>query len=226
MRLVYFLALSCLFLITACKKDKNNDSFQFHTDYFPIVEGQYIIYEATEMKHDDDALQHDTLRYWLKTKIGQIYFDNQGRVAREFLRYSSNDLGMTWQFEDVWTTILANNRLELVEENERIVKLVFAPTLAKEWDANVFNTKDKQNVSYSSIHESFSVNGNIFDSTVTVDQANFLSLVDLRRQNEVYAKGIGLVSKYYKDLTIEDFDTLNVKKGKELYYNCISFGIE
>lgn len=226
MRIIHFLILSFFFVLMSCKKDKNDSAIQFHTDYSPIEEGRYVIYAATEIQHDDDVLQHDTLSYLLKTVIGQIYYDNEGRAAREYLRYTSIDSAVSWQLKDVWTTILEGNRLELIEENQRIVKLLFAPTLSKEWDINVYNSKPKQNAIYSSIHESYSINGNSFDSTITVKQADFFSLVDLKRQNEVYAKGVGMVSKYYKDLTIENFDSLNVKKGKELYYNCISFGIE
>lgn len=226
MRKFHFITLSLLIILFSCKKDKNGSSIQLHTDYSPIVEGRYIIYNATEIEHDDAVLQHDTLHYLLKTVIGQVYYDNEGRAAREYLRYTSMDSAATWQLKDIWTTILDGNRLELVEENQRMVKLLFAPTTSKEWDINVYNTKPKQNAYYSSIHESYSINGNTFDSTISVRQADFFSLVDLKRQNEVYAKGVGMVSKYYKDLTIENFDSLNVKKGKELYYNCISFGIE
>lgn len=211
---------------SSCKKDKNSDSVQLHTDYAPIEEGRYVIYEVSEMTHDDAVNQHDTVYYWLKTKIGQLYFDNEGRAAREFLRYTSLDSGATWLLKDIWTTILDGNRLELLEENQRIVKLLFAPTSAKEWNINAFNTLPKENVLYSSIHKPFSVNGNNFDSTVTVQQEDFFSLVDYRKKNEVYAKKVGLVSKYFKDLTIDNFDTLNVLKGKELYYNCVSFGME
>lgn len=217
----------CLFLfIVACKKDQSNTSFQMHTDYAPIEEGRFVIYNATEIIHDDAVNQHDTLNYLLKTKIGQIYYDNEGRAAREFLRYTSIDTGATWQLKDTWTTILDGNRFELVEENQRVVKLLFAPTKSKEWNMNVYNTLPKQNINYSSIHAPFSINNNSFDSTLTVKQADFFSLVDYKKQNEVYAKRVGLVSKYFKDLTIANFDTLNVVKGKELYYNCISFGLE
>jgi len=84
---------------------------------------------------------------------------------------------------------------------------LFGPTNAKEWNINASNTLPKQNILYSAIHTSFSVSGNNFDSTVTAKQEDFFS-------------------KYFKDFTIDNFDTLNVLKGKELYYNCISFGME
>lgn len=222
-----FLYLFCLLVfLSACKKNDSEISPQLHTDYFPLKKGQFVIYETTQITHDENVSQHDTLRYWLKTIVGQLYVDNEGRAAHEFLRFVSNDLGFSWQIQDVWTAILDGNRLELVEENERVIKLLFAPTFSKEWNLNAYNSKPYQVAVYSKIHEPFTLNNNFFDSTITVKQADLFSFVDFREQSEVYAKGIGLVSKYYKNLEIDNFDTLNVQKGTELYYNCISFGFE
>jgi hypothetical protein len=89
MRILCFLVIGLFTL--SCKKDNKNPPFLLHSDYSPLEEGRYVIYEAIEIIHDDDALQHDTLKYWLKTSIGKIYLDNGGRSAREFLRYTSSD---------------------------------------------------------------------------------------------------------------------------------------
>ena len=44
-------------------------------------------------------------------------------------------------------------------------------------------------------------------------------------ENEEFNE-INKMSKFYKDLTIANFDTLNVQKGTELYYTCFAFGIQ
>jgi hypothetical protein len=59
-----------------------------------------------------------------------------------------------------------------------------------------------------------------------VDQENFFSMIDYRRKSEVYAKNVGMISKYYKALKISNFDTVKVKYGKELFYKLINFGIQ
>jgi len=61
---------------------------------------------------------------------------------------------------------------------------------------------------------------------VVVEQEEFSSLVDHRRKYEVYAKGVGLIHKYYKDLEIQNFDTLNVKNGNEVFYYLTGYGFE
>ncbi len=218
---------SLLFIfVFSCKKNKSNAEFSLHTEYFPLEEGRYVVYEAMEIEHDHPLNIHDTLHYWLKSKVGDIFIDNSGRSAREIIRSVSFDFGASWQNKDIWTSILDGNKAETVEENKRRLKLVLAPSLDKEWDINAFNTDPTEKARYGWIHLPFSLNGFNYDSTVVVEQANYFTLVDYKRQNEVYAKGIGLVQKVYKNLEIANFDTLNVQKGKELYLNCISFGFE
>ncbi len=191
-----------------------------------MTEGRFVEYKAMEIHHDDESGIHDTSTYMLRTVVGQIYIDNAGRVGRELRRYTSFDDGVTWQILDVWSQFRDNFRAELVEENQKIIKLVFAPSTDKTWNINAFNTLQAKQAEYGEIHEAFSLNGLTFDSTLTVIQDDFFSLVDLRRQSERYAKNIGLVEKYHKDLIIENFDTLNPIKGHELFYQVVNYGIQ
>lgn len=220
----FFISLAVLF--SACKKENTSQSIQLHTDYFPLQEGRYIIYTAQEIVHDDDAGVHDTVKFQLKTVWGEIYEDNLGRVGREFLRYKSYDQGQTWQLTDVWSGFVSSSSAEMVEENQRKIKLVFAPTEDKVWNINSLNNLNAQEAFYENIHQPYSWNNHQFDSTVTVIQADFFSLVDYQKQKEMYAKNVGLIEKSYKDLVIENFDTLHPKKGNEIWYRLIDFGIE
>jgi hypothetical protein len=51
-------------------------------------------------------------------------------------------------------------------------------------------------------------------------------MIDYRRKYEIYAKGIGLVHKYWKDIKISSFDTLNVTYGDEMFYTVIGYGFQ
>jgi hypothetical protein len=217
------LILSCLF---GCKK-KQAEIPNMHLNYFGLIPGRYVIYDVKEIYHDVDLNpQHDTIKYQLKTVIGDVFLDDQGRSAREFKRYKRNNFTDSWVISDVWTALINNYKAELVEENQRIIKMVFAPTKEKNWNPNAFNSFDSTNYYYSNIHLPFSVNNLSFDSTVTVKQDYFFSLIDYRNQHETYAANVGLVSKTYKNLYISNFDTLNVQKGTEIHYQCIQFGFE
>lgn len=191
-----------------------------------MVQGRFIIYDAIEINHDEDAGIHDTVHFQLKTLIGENYTDNQGRIGKEYLRYKSFDSGVSWQYSDTWVQFSEGNRAELIEENQKKVKLIFAPKVDLEWDLNAYNANPEQLAYYSLVHQPMILGGFNFDSTATVVQKDFFSLVDLQKQSEVYAKNVGMIQKSYKDLIIENFDTLQPQKGKEFFYNLIDFGFE
>jgi hypothetical protein len=219
------LAVLIAVLIVSCKKDTNQTDF--HEDYFPLNEGHFIIYDVVEINHDvDNAVQHDTMYYQLKTVIGDTVIDNLGRVARKYLRYTRVSSSDIWELTDVWTTILDGTLAELMEENQRIIKLILPPTSNKKWNPNSFTVLPELEAYYASINTPKTLNSLVFDSTLTVEQEDFFSMVDYRRKYEVYAKNVGMVKKVFKDLIIAGFDKTNVQKGKELELTCTDFGVE
>ncbi len=223
-RLVVFLVVSLL-LFTACKKVVE-ETYSSNHNYFGLIDGRFVIYDVYEMNHDDAINVHDTIHYQLKTWIDSIYIDNEGRTNKQFKRYKRDNDMSSWVLIDVWTAIIDGNNAELVEENQRKVKLVFPIFLNTTWNPNAFNNLGVETSTYSRVHKSLSLNGYNFDSTATVLQKDFLSLVDCRKQWEIYAANVGLVYKFYKDLEIENFDTLSVIKGNEIHYSLIEYGAE
>ena len=220
------LLLAAFLFPVGCKK-KTTPLLNLHTNYFGLTPGRYVIYEVQEMSHDINLNpKHDTISYQLKTVIGEEIIDDQGRKVREFKRYKRNNSSNNWVLSDLWTAYINASKAELVEENQRKIKLVFAPTPEKTWNPNAFNSLDSLKYYYSNIHKPLSYDEISFDSTLTVKQDEFHSLIDYKVQTEIYATKIGLISKTFKDLIIENFDTLNVRKGTEIHYKCIEYGFE
>jgi hypothetical protein len=217
---------SVLLFLLACEKD-TTEQISFDYEYYDLTPGRFCIYDVVDIEHDENqAVQHDTTYYQLKTVIGDTFIDNSGRITRKFLRYTRDSIQDNWLLKDVWTTLIENNKAELVEENQRIVKLVFKPTYEKVWNINMFNISSKINAKYAAIDQPFTIGNQVFDKTLKVDIQNFFSLVDDRVKYDVYAKNVGLIYKYFKDNTIANFDKNTIKKGKELYYTLVSYGIE
>lgn len=218
------LIISGFLIVFSCKKE--DKPFDFQYDYYPLKKGCYVEYEVKQIIIDDALGQDDTLLYFIKTKIGDTIIDNQGRIAHRFERYLRYDPAQPWQLKDTWTTLIDGGRAELTEENQRIIKLVFAPTKFKAWNCNAYTIDKPLDCYYRDLYASSSINGFSFDSTVTVEQEHDSSAVDYRRKYEQYAKHVGMFYKHYKDLRIVAGDTLNVIKGKELYMRLIGYGIE
>ena len=226
MKFRFFIVLGITLVFFGCKKG-DNSPVSFHYDYYPILKGHYVVYDVLEVRHDVQAIiQRDSSSYQLKVVIGDTILDLENEIANRFFRYTRSDESQQWQLKDVWTTKLSSNRAELVEENQRVIKLVFAPSKDKNWNANAFNTFNKLDCVYEDIHKPKTISGYNFDSTLVVEQEDFFSLIDHRRKYEVYAKGVGLVRKFYKDHQIMNFDTLDIRKGNEVHYNLVEFGVE
>lgn len=222
-RTLFFLILLTAIPFTGCKKKDNPN---FHLEYFGMQTGRFVIYDVTEITHDTQLIPaHDTIRYQLKTVWEGEYLDNEGRTASVFRRYKRDTDSDPWVLSDVWTGIYDGIRAELIEENQRVVKLVFAPTLGKEWNANAYNNLGTLDCYYESVHVDTTINGVLFDSTVFVRQDNFVSLIDSVQKYEVYAKHVGLLTKFSKDNRY-DFGDSEPQTGTEVYYNYVSHGFE
>ena len=224
-KFVYVIPL--LLLLLSCGKDQPSFDLNTYESYFPIEIGRYVDYEVMEINHDIDAeIQHDTILYFLRTSIGETITDNEGRIANKFLRKKRNALSEPWVVSDVWTAIVSDNKLEVTEENLRKVWLCFPPKSFTTWDKNAYNVEDSDECTYEAIHFPLTIDNLTFDSVLTVKQEDVSGLVNFRRKYEKYANHVGLVNKYYKDLEISLFDTLNILSGSELHYKCLGLGIE
>lgn len=218
-----FFCLSIFAAIFGCKKQ--DESIDKKTEYFGLEKGKFIEYEVTYMFHDSLLQKHDTIIYQLKTLIGDTIIDNVGRIAREFHRFQRKNSTLPWEETDIWTAIIVDNRAELVEENQRKVKLIFMPTLEKVWDINAFNNIGTVDAFYSSIDESKTINNLTFENTLTVEEENNKTLLETQRKFEIYAKNIGMISKTYKDLQFK-FGSSKPIKGEEYYFNVTNYGVE
>ena len=219
-----FFYLSIFTSIFGCKK-QDDSTIDKKTEYFGLEKGNFVEYEVTYMFHDSLLQKHDTIIYQLKTLIGDTILDNVGRVAREFHRFQRKNSSLPWEETDIWTAIIVDNRAELVEENQRKVKLIFMPTLEKVWDINAFNNIGTVDAFYSSIDESKTINNLTFENTLTVEEENYKTLLETRRKFEIYAKNIGMISKTYKNLQFK-FGSSKPIKGEEYYFNVTNYGVE
>lgn len=226
-RLIFGLLL-IFFIVTSCeKKVSENQSNKLYESYFDLSPGRFIVYDVFEVIHDETAaVKHDTLNYQLKTVVGDSIVDNEGRLTRKFLRYKRVNYNGNWVLSDAWVIFKDNKSAFLVEENETVIKMMFPIAIDTKWNANVFNTKSAMNCYYDNIHAAKTIKVLDFDSTVLIEQENERNLIEYKRKYEVYANHVGMIYKSFKDLKINNFDTLKIKSGHEFTFSCIGFGVE
>lgn len=215
-----------LFILMSCGKD-NSEKLNLGYHYFPINEGLYKVYDVSQIVHDDEAGVHDSAYYQIKEVIGETYIDEEEEEAQKLYRYFRQDSTDNWTIKDVWVMKRTLTTAEVVEENQRMLKMGFAISYNQYWDANVHNNFDKVECYYENIAKPFTADDfTVFDSTATVEYKNLVTFIDYERKFEVYAANVGKIYSVDKYFTIENGDTLQPIKGTELKYSIVEFGNE
>ncbi len=152
--------------------------------------------------------------------------DGEGDTIQKLKRYIRADETEEWVIKDIWTQKRKASTGEVVDENDRQIKMVFAIAYNRTWDGNALNNEPQLECYYENIYEPYSVFGIEYDSTVIVEKENFISFIDFKRNYDVYARNVGKIKSVYKDLSIDNSDTTEILKGAEIYYELIEYGME
>ncbi len=214
-----------LILVFACKKPKQENIVDFKYEYTPQVVGHYCVYDIIEINHDDAVGLHETLNYKLKERIESTFIDAQGRPSLRLERSKINGSG-NWYISDVWYSTRTTTLYEKIEEDIRYTRMTFPVKKESQWNGNATNTLGGENYAFSDVDVARSYNSLNFLNTTRVQQNDEWNFVQRKYGFEVYAKNVGLVRKYFKDLVIDSFDTLRPKKGNEYYMTILYYGIE
>lgn len=212
------------FILFSCKKKETDPSFYaMETEYFGWEKGRFVEYNVTAIFHDSLLNIHDTTNYQLKAVITDTFIDNSGRIANEYHRYTRNNSSEEWIHRDVWTGIIADNKAQLVEENQRIVKMIFKPRLGDTWNSNMYNLDEHRKARYTELNTTRQSGGFYFPKTASVEFYKYKTLIDDRYESEVYAFGIGMIEKKSRNLYYKFGNPVPVK-GTETYYTVTGYG--
>lgn len=205
-----------------CKKKQSVLDLGY--SYVPLDSGITTVFQVRDIFHDQALVPaHDTNYYQIKLVISEAFIDDMGDTTYKIRRFYRENDQDAWAIKDVWNIKNTGQRIEVVEENLRLVDFVFAPSFDKAWDANLLNELPSKDSKFKLIHQPFTIGQYQFDSTCTVSHQNFTSFVDHNIEYDVFAKGVGKVYSVIKELTIDNFDTLDIKKGIEIEYRMIDY---
>lgn len=226
MKTLYFILLFALVLLTisnGCKKDSDLPNENMGYNYFAYEPGNYFIYDVDSTYFDDFYDTVFNYSFKIKEYYESYFYDSQGRLSIRIERWYKWSDTTNWVLKDVWYSCLTPSFAERIEENVRIVKLVFPVRNHTEWDLNAFNIYDREYYEYETPDESMSIGTFNFDSTVIVTHTPTPSLIESVNKTEIYARNVGLVYKYFLDISTDIFtgDTVN---GTQYSWTLIEYG--
>jgi len=218
-------SIVAIMLVTnGCKKDSIILPEPDYTGYFPDKAGSYIIYDCDSLYYNSFTSMIDTFKFQIKEFYESAYTDNANRRAIRIERWKKTD-SLNWWLKDVWSLAKTQKQVEKVEEDLRLVKLVFPVKNEKEWNINALNSGTKRIVNYQDAHKPFSTGVLNFDSTVTVVNIDPVNLVNEYRDTEIFALNVGLVYKRYVDVQYV-VPTLQIKSGVIFTMRAVEIGNE
>ena len=204
--------LACAFLsvMVSCTK---HDPLVTGTpkDYYPLAIGKYIIYRMDSLKFINVGSQIGIYSYHAKEVVTDSFTDNQNRPSYRVTRFLNDTLESgDWQESIAYLVTPTFNDVQVVENNQRFIKLVTPVQPYQSWKGNAYiDTKDSPatylddwDYVYANIDEPFAAAGGPVDSTVTVNESDYTNGDSATTQivifsQEIYGRGIGPVYRKF-----------------------------
>ena len=234
--IVYF---CIIFVLMACEKESVSFKTERIKDYYPLKVGKFISYRLDSTVYLNLGTKKVVHSYLIQDKIDSIITDNLGRPSYKIKRTIRSTTDTT-KWKDLMSYLVTydSTRLELVQDNQRYLKLVEPISNGFNWKGNAYiNTAGIPSMqfladwryTYENVRRPFTANGISYTETVTVNQRNDTtgvatdkkSFFEINYSKEVYSKSIGLI---FKDFLHEAWQPPNASSPGG-YYEANSYGI-
>lgn len=203
----------------ACETKLVDTAFTDATDYYPLETGRYVVYQMDSIIYRE-TVPTDTISYELKELIGDAYYDNEGKLTYKIERYTSEPGLNEWILRETWSASYSNSRLERNEQNLRFIRLISPVVDGASWEGHVYlgdlsaqpvleqcNNLEFLNgwdFTYEEVGLPATIGGLQFDETLLVRQTGEQNLIEFNECEERYAKGVGLVYRYFRHYTTQN----------------------
>ncbi len=209
-----FIAIAFFF---ACSESTVTEDLEvdYNYEYFPLEIGKYVTYQMDSTVYDPNGteLVYNSTNF-VREELVDTFRDNQGRLSYVLERFEKANESDPWVIKDVWYATRGRFQAEVVEENLRLVKLVFPARLGVTWDATDFIDKEQSIVvagetiamfkNWSSEILSFekaeAIGTLSFSDVMVIEHADEENLIEKRFSMEKYAPEVGMVYRYVEIL--------------------------
>jgi len=214
-------------ILFSCKTEKEDFVTDKATEYFLALQpGKYITYRLDSMVFVHFNKDREIHRYQVKEQVDAQVTDALGRPAYRIFRYMRDSAGtQPWNPVGTFLVTVLENKIELIEDNLRFIKLHMPITEGFSWKGNTYIADDPYlplgfNFSndnsdvfpfwdyfYDGGLGSFSYNGKNYTNVLTVEEVDESTNVPIvspssyasrSRAVERYSKDIGMVFKHYE----------------------------
>jgi hypothetical protein len=224
----------------ACAKKTSTIDPNVGKEYFPISTGKALTYRVDSTIYDDFTGTTKKSVSYIKDVIDTSFVDLIGQTSYYVKRYYKNDTATDFEFLNLYTLTPFSNRVEVVFDNLRYIKLVFPVTYQGTWGGNKFintnTTKEPYSwlgdkpYSYKDLGKPHSNDSITFANTLTVFQKNELS-GDTSSDKTQFGEYIYGLEKYGKDAGMVFKELIyfkkdpnvggGLRKGFAMKMNCI-----
>ncbi len=225
----YSLFISLLIFVFSCKKkDANFDDTDFQKQRLteltiPLEKGKYITYRVDSTVFTNFGRTTEVHSYLVKHIVDTLITDNLGRPSYRIFTYLSDTTGTEpWQPNGSYFITVLADRVEVIEDNMRIIKIHVPVRDGNTWKGNTYLAEDPYGAEYNFSNDDNMADWDFFfdgglQSSVTIQDTTYDNVYTITENNEVdpvldpsdygsvnisqemYSMNIGLV---YRELTM------------------------
>ena len=235
---IIFIFLS--FIAFSCKKENEILMSEQISTYYPLKVGNsisYILDSTTYINFGSEKVTHSSV---IKDVIDSMITDNLGRNSYKIKRKIRNKADTTkWDDLTSYLVTYGNNRIELIQDNQRYLTMIEPIKNNLEWSGNTYiNTisnpelqyLDQWKYYYTDVNLPMTIGNFNYPETITIvqrddvlgDTTNKDYYFEVNYSREIYAKEIGPV---YKEFLHEVWQPANTTSTSG-YYESNSYGIK
>ncbi|MBC7383124.1 MAG: hypothetical protein H7296_09045 [Bacteroidia bacterium] len=214
------LLIGLLFIVVACKKTPPPASDQGY-DYYPLDSGITSIYRIDSISYNDNSGKIDTFHFFLMERMAGLVTDLTFKEHRIIERYVRKNDSTEWEQRASFYVLRTDYNLQKVEENNRIVKLLFPVGNTLSWNGNMFNSQGRQTFYLLLKGNTYKSPDTTFANTVFIQEARSEpgNPVEEVLVTSVYASNIGLVHHTNTYINTQ----VTGRSGYKVFQNLISY---
>ncbi len=204
MKLIRFLSFFLITLASCTSKTTYEPVKTYPSDFFEIHVGKETIYQIDSLYFNDFTGKIDSLRGELKETVVDSFIDIAGKPSYLAYRVYKRDGISNWTPNSSILYSLYENKIERVENNNRMVIQNLPIYSSKKWNGNPFSIIPNEfPFSYKSIEQPYTTKFGFYPNTIIVLQNEEVNFIQDIYSDEVYAKSQGLIKREYRNIEIQ-----------------------